>query len=221
MSQSPMEAKEVFISYAHRDFDVVMAIVVKLEERGCNVWFDEDEIQGGDGWQDKMREAIYGSNSCAVFIGDKEPETWHKEEIELALNRHVNDKKKEFVVIPVLLDTPNFDKVKEYLSTTFLGLNSVIMFKHANPLWPVYRLWCAIKREKAERKKFLEGNWPGLPEAKKEENTDVDPFQRNLERVKRLRDGGAIDEESYREHVRRVLDQTLDEDLKRATAHAS
>jgi TIR domain-containing protein len=215
------EAKEVFISYAHRDFRLVLDIVVKLEELGCKVWFDEDDIQGGDGWQDKIREAIYGTNACAVFIGEKEPETWHKEEMELALNRRANDKKQEFVVIPVLLDTKNFDEVKAYLSTTPLGLKSVITFKHPDPLWPLFRLWCAIKRERAERNKFLKGAWPGASLVKKEVATEVDPFQQHLERINRLKDGGVIDEETYREHVKKVLDRSLDEDLKRATPHAS
>jgi TIR domain len=215
----PLEAKEVFISYAHRDFKIVLDIVVELEERGCNIWFDEDDIQGGDGWQEKMREAVYGSDSCAVFIGEKEPETWHKAEIELALNRRVNDRAKGFAVIPVLLDSSNFEKVKEYLSTTFLGLNSVITFKHPDPLWPLFRLWCAIKHEKPERKKFLA--WPRSAGVKKDETKEADPFQQHLERLKRFKDGGVIDEETYREHVRKVLERTLDEDLKRATAHAS
>jgi hypothetical protein len=220
-SLMPVEAKEVFISYAHSDYDVVLDIVEKLEANNCNVWFDEEGIRGGEGWQTIMRDAIFACNSCAVFIGDKEPETWHKKEMELALNREATDKEKKFLVIPVLLDTEKYEQVRTWLSSAFLGLGSVISFKHPDPLWPLFRLYCAIKREKPDRQKFKAGNWPGAPQAQPAETpaAAADPYETHLARTKRLRDGGIIDEETYKEHVKEVLGRLLNEDLNRATAH--
>lgn len=216
-----VEAAEVFISYAHGDYKVVMDIVTHLKQKGCEVWFDEEGIKGGDDWQDRMEKGINSSRSCAAFIGDREPEGWHMAEIRLSLNRSFNDKKKAFVVIPVLLDTPNYENVKVYLFNSFLGLNSVIIFKDPDPLWPLYRLLCAIKREKADLKKFRDGNWPGLPEVKKEVEQEIDPLQQQLESIKRLKDADIIDEETFNKLVSKVLGRPFDYNFNRATPHAS
>jgi hypothetical protein len=98
----------------------------------------------------------------------------------------------------------------------------VIIFKDPDPRWPLYRLLCAIKREKADLKKFRDGHWPGLPEVKKEEEAqEIDPLQQQLESIKRLKDADIIDEETFNKLVSKVLGRPFDYNFNRATPHAS
>jgi TIR domain len=160
------EPKEVFISYSRRDKESVEDIVNKLDEKACKIWFDQWEIMGGSDWQEIMQAAIYACGCCAVFLGAQKPDNWQDAEMKLALNRKNNDKEKKFTVIPVLLDTANYDTVKDYLSTSFLGLGSWISFKHHDLEWPLFQLCCGIKREKPDLEDTGHASGPVLPKSR-------------------------------------------------------
>ena len=55
----------VFLSYASQDADVVKRICEALRAAGIEVWSDQSELRGGDGWGQKIREQI---QNCALFI---------------------------------------------------------------------------------------------------------------------------------------------------------
>jgi tetratricopeptide (TPR) repeat protein len=58
-------AKAVFLSYASQDAGVVLRIAEALRASGVEVWFDKDELVGGDAWDAKIRGQIA---SCALFV---------------------------------------------------------------------------------------------------------------------------------------------------------
>ena len=59
------EAKPaVFLSYASQDAVAVLRICVALRAAGVEVWFDRNELGGGDGWDRKIRGQI---GTCVLF----------------------------------------------------------------------------------------------------------------------------------------------------------
>lgn len=55
----------VFLSYAREDAGAARRIAEALRASGLEVWFDENELRGGDAWDAKIRRQI---DSCALFL---------------------------------------------------------------------------------------------------------------------------------------------------------
>jgi len=64
--QAPMsESKAVFLSYASDDTAVAQGIAAALRDAGVTVWFDKDELRGGDTWDASIRRQV---RECALFV---------------------------------------------------------------------------------------------------------------------------------------------------------
>ncbi|MBS0396827.1 MAG: toll/interleukin-1 receptor domain-containing protein, partial [Proteobacteria bacterium] len=46
----PAESSAVFLSYASEDAPTAARIAEALRAAGIEVWFDQDELRGGDDW---------------------------------------------------------------------------------------------------------------------------------------------------------------------------
>ncbi len=57
--------KAIFLSYAHEDAPAARRIAEALRSHGLEVWFDENELRGGDAWDAKIRKQI---NDCTLFV---------------------------------------------------------------------------------------------------------------------------------------------------------
>ena len=57
--------KAVFLSYAREDTDAARRIAEALRSHGVEVWFDQNELRGGDAWDQKIRRQI---GDCTLFI---------------------------------------------------------------------------------------------------------------------------------------------------------
>lgn len=57
--------KAVFISYASQDAEAARRIAEALRAAGVEVWFDQNELRGGDAWDQKIRKQI---KECTLFI---------------------------------------------------------------------------------------------------------------------------------------------------------
>lgn len=57
--------KAIFLSYARDDAAAARRIAEALRSAGLDVWFDENELRGGDTWDAKIRKQI---NDCALFL---------------------------------------------------------------------------------------------------------------------------------------------------------
>ena len=55
----------IFISYAREDTDAARRIADALRSNGLEVWFDQNELRGGDTWDQKIRRQI---KDCALFV---------------------------------------------------------------------------------------------------------------------------------------------------------
>jgi tetratricopeptide (TPR) repeat protein len=62
MSES---SQAVFLSYASQDAGAAKHIADGLRAAGVEVWFDQNELVGGDAWDQKIRGQI---SSCALFV---------------------------------------------------------------------------------------------------------------------------------------------------------
>jgi TolB-like protein/Flp pilus assembly protein TadD len=58
-------AFSVFLSYASEDRAAVAKFSGKLAAAGIDVWFDANELRGGDAWDDQIRQRI---KSCTFFV---------------------------------------------------------------------------------------------------------------------------------------------------------
>ncbi len=63
MSESANKA--VFLSYASQDAEAVRRICESLRASGVEVWFDQNELVGGDAWDAKIRGQV---KSCTLFV---------------------------------------------------------------------------------------------------------------------------------------------------------
>src|SRR5437879_1617212 len=57
--------KAIFLSYARDDAASARRIAEALRSTGLEVWFDENELRGGDTWDAKIRKQI---NDCTLFV---------------------------------------------------------------------------------------------------------------------------------------------------------
>ncbi|MBI5770140.1 MAG: toll/interleukin-1 receptor domain-containing protein, partial [Verrucomicrobia bacterium] len=55
----------VFLSYASQDTEAAQRLCDALRAGGIEVWFDQNELVGGDAWDAKIRGQIA---SCALFV---------------------------------------------------------------------------------------------------------------------------------------------------------
>ena len=62
-SSAPQGA--VFLSYARDDAAAARRIAEALRASGLEVWFDENELRGGDSWDAKIRKQI---DACTLFL---------------------------------------------------------------------------------------------------------------------------------------------------------
>jgi TolB-like protein/tetratricopeptide (TPR) repeat protein len=58
-------SKAVFLSYARDDSAAARRIAEALRASGLEVWFDENELRGGDAWDARIRHQI---DACSIFI---------------------------------------------------------------------------------------------------------------------------------------------------------
>lgn len=98
----------VFISYASQDAEAAKKICDALRAEGVEVWFDQNELRGGDAWDVKIRGQI---GSCALFVPlisantQVRREGYFRLEWRLAAQRtHMMSERIAFL-LPVTIDT--------------------------------------------------------------------------------------------------------------------
>jgi hypothetical protein len=80
------EEKYIFVSYAHKDSEIVFPALEKLNNNGIRLWYDEG-LQAGEDWFDFMKDKITQSAGFLVFLSEKSVASPHaNEEIEFAHN---------------------------------------------------------------------------------------------------------------------------------------
>ncbi len=99
--------RAVFLSYASQDAEAVERIADALRVVGVEVWFDQNELVGGDAWDAKIRKQI---SECGLFVPvisantQARDEGYFRLEWKLAVDRsHLMAHDKAFL-LPVVID---------------------------------------------------------------------------------------------------------------------
>jgi len=84
----------IFVSYAHKDSDVVYGEIKRLHEEGYRIWYDEG-ISPANEWPEEIAEAIKKCSTFLVFISPQSVESKNvKNEINYALSKN-----KKFIAV--------------------------------------------------------------------------------------------------------------------------
>ncbi len=101
------ENKAVFLSYASQDAEAVLRLAEALRAAGVEVWFDKDELVGGDAWDAKIRGQIA---ACALFVPvisantQARLEGYFRLEWKLAAQRTHTMADEKVFLLPVVID---------------------------------------------------------------------------------------------------------------------
>ena len=106
-SQPTPPGPAVFLSYAREDAEAARRIADALRAFGIEVWFDQNELRGGDSWDQKIRRQI---RECALFIPlvsirtQERGEGYFRREWKLGVERTHDMAAGVAFVVPVVID---------------------------------------------------------------------------------------------------------------------
>jgi len=107
--------KAVFLSYPREDSAAAQRIAEALRSHGVEVWFDQNELRGGDAWDHRIRRQI---RECALFLAVISAQTqarhegYFRREWKQAVERtHGMAEGLPFIIPVVVDDTPEADAV--------------------------------------------------------------------------------------------------------------
>ena len=63
------ESPYIFVSYAHKNSDIVFAHITRLHNEGFRIWYDEG-IDPGTDWSDEIADALVDAEVFLVFLSD-------------------------------------------------------------------------------------------------------------------------------------------------------
>ena len=103
----PRSAKAIFLSYASQDSESARRICDALRAAGLEVWFDQNELRGGDAWDASIRRQI---RECALFVPvisantQAREEGYFRREWNLAATRTLDMADDRAFLLPVVID---------------------------------------------------------------------------------------------------------------------
>lgn len=104
-----------FFSYAGIDREVAAHLVHGLQKAGVRVWWDQQQIEWGANWLEKLQEALAECQAFLLLVGASGIRKWVKQEFEYALRRSVEGQLRMF---PLLLPGVTPEALPPFLSTT-------------------------------------------------------------------------------------------------------
>lgn len=100
-------APAIFLSYASQDAQAATRVRDALRDAGLEVWFDQNELRGGDAWDASIRRQI---RECALFMPlvsahtDARSEGYFRLEWKLAVERSHLMADDQVFLLPVVID---------------------------------------------------------------------------------------------------------------------
>ena len=123
--QKPYEGSEkyIFISYAHKDMDIVLPIIERFQDDGFRVWYDEG-IDPGTEWAKIIADHL---DNCECFISMMSKNYLASDNCKNELEYARNLKNERFIIyIEEDVDMPN------YLKMNHGRLQNMNMTKYSN-----------------------------------------------------------------------------------------
>lgn len=117
----------LFISYSHKDTEIVTSIVRKLALGGYKIWMDVKDIEPGDNYILKIAEGVHRSDVYVIFLTKASIESnYVTAELSYAVKRAIEEP--QFRIIPILLEKtkiPDLISNLDYIDATFITSNVV------------------------------------------------------------------------------------------------
>jgi TolB-like protein/Tfp pilus assembly protein PilF len=107
MSEAPTTPRAVFLSYAREDSDAARRLADALRAFGVEVWFDQNELRGGDAWDQKIRSQIRTCTLCVPVISaatQARGEGYFRREWKIAVERMQDMAAGVPFLMPVVID---------------------------------------------------------------------------------------------------------------------
>lgn len=107
--------KAIFLSYASQDAEIARHVADALREAGLAVWFDQNELRGGDAWDATIRTRI---KECVLFVAfiskntEARSEGYFRLEWKLAVDRSHLMADDQAFLMPVVIDDTNEAKAR-------------------------------------------------------------------------------------------------------------
>ncbi len=120
--------KAVFLSYAREDTDAARRIADALRAFGVEVWFDQNELRGGDAWDQKIRSQIRTCALCIPFVSaatQSRGEGYFRREWKIAVERMQDMASGVPYLLPVTIDDTREDEAavpEEFLKVQWTRL---------------------------------------------------------------------------------------------------
>ena len=103
----PLARPSIFLSYASEDRAATRQLGAALTAAGLEVWYDENELGGGDAWDQKIRRQI---RECTYFMPvisattERRREGYFRREWRLATERSLDMADDVMFLVPVVID---------------------------------------------------------------------------------------------------------------------
>jgi hypothetical protein len=100
----------VFLSFNHKDVDIVRSVRNELNAHGIDAWFDETELQSGDAYNSRIRQKIMECTAFIAFISQNslDPDCYtYKVEWDFAISRRKvkeDETVQKSFIKPIILD---------------------------------------------------------------------------------------------------------------------
>jgi TolB-like protein len=120
-TEHPPLPPSIFLSYPSEDRDAARSIRDALSAAGLEVWYDENELGGGDAWDQKIRRQI---RECDYFMpivsaqSEARHEGYFRREWRLAVERALDMADDHTFLLPVVID--NTDQARARVPERFL-----------------------------------------------------------------------------------------------------
>lgn len=117
----------LFVSYSHKNAEIIASILKSLEEKGVNFWFDKD-LEVGKRWNESVKEKISNPKCVGsiLFVSDE----WASsdacaEEYEYIKNHHIG------YIYPILIGDLNSPVIKKGL-LDFFDIDDKVLLSSQN-----------------------------------------------------------------------------------------
>ncbi|MCY7353320.1 MAG: TIR domain-containing protein, partial [Cytophagaceae bacterium] len=106
----------IFLSYNRKNGPFVAQIATQLRSLNMGMtgemFFDQDNLDAGQVWADKIQEALVNCDACVVFIGEQGIGNWQRKEVLEAINL-LEKRGAAFRIIPVIVPHSNRENVQK------------------------------------------------------------------------------------------------------------
>jgi TolB-like protein/cytochrome c-type biogenesis protein CcmH/NrfG len=115
--------KAIFLSCAAEDMGVARRLAGVLREAGIEVWFEQEEVRGGDEWDRKIRQRL---RECALFVPIVSAQTQARPEGYFRLEWHLAERRSHLIakgrpfIVPICFDRTTENEA--YVPDAFLAV---------------------------------------------------------------------------------------------------